>query len=237
MTRLALGLWALAACSRGEPPARVASREPTPEVATRKPMLLELGKPAPIGGDIGTTIELGNYVIEAIAPGPSKAYPGGAGTTLHFTVAGESLSLSELPAGYESRRVGWTSRYRVELAESVDGKPPTARVFVDEIGRDPVPGSTRTAAVERGKTVDLGDGITLRFTGHGHKMVAAGDPPSPLIVSVEYLEGTGLEEKSYNLDLPEERVWRWRDRWFRLAEHQYDASMVLEIGRLPLASR
>ena len=200
-------------------------------------MWIELGKPVPVGDDVGTTITLTNYIVEAIAASPGGSYPAGSGTTLHITIAGEPLQLTELSAGYESQRVAWTSAYRVELVSHSD-KPPRASVLVDEIGREPLAGSTRQARVERGKTVALGDGLALRFTGHGHKMVQAGGPPSPLIVRVEYLSGIQpLEAKSYNLDLPEESTWRWRDRHFRLGEHGYDSFMVLEVGRLPLIPR
>ena len=114
--RLMIGLLALAACSRpapttaadpAPPPAPVAPA-PARAVEARKPMWIELGKPVPVGDDVGTTITLTNYIVEAIAASPGGSYPAGSGTTLHITIAGEPLQLTELSAGYESQRVAWT---------------------------------------------------------------------------------------------------------------------------------
>jgi hypothetical protein len=214
-----------------------ASKEDAAVTPPREPIRLALGETRELH-DL-ERLELLDFEIEEIAAAPEdpEAYPAGFGVTVRLSVAGETVTLTRLSAGYDSALVAWTGSYRIELVEVSDGQPVKVGLHIDRIGEQPISGSVTRVRVERGGTVALGDDLALRFLGHGHKRVMTGGPPSPLMVDVEYRAGDRrLEEVTHylHLELDDGRSWRWRDRRVELIEHGYDRFMVLEVARLPL---
>ena len=56
----------------------------------------------------------------------------------------------------------------------------------------------------------------------------------PLVVGIKYRRAPILEEKCYNLYLPEESSWRYRNYEFNLIRYEYQQSMVLAVRSLKL---
>jgi hypothetical protein len=183
---------------------------PPPEPAPSGPVRLELSRAAAL--DDGATATLSAH-----------------GARVTVVLAGEEVTLD----GPGS--VAWTSDRRVVLAGRGPGPPPWVELAIGRVSDAAVPGSATTLRLARGESAALGDGLTARFVGHGHKIVEAGGPESPLLVHVEYLEdGRPPVRRSHAVEPGGERGWRHRDRRFRLLEHVYDERMVVEVSRLAL---
>lgn len=86
----------------------------------------------------------------------------------------------------------------------------------------------KTFRITRGGSVDLPDGVALRFTGHGHKSVEAGQS-SPLILHGTIARPGGKpREFSVNIHTEHTRVFRLADDLvFELGEYAYDDFMKL----------
>ena len=180
----------------------------------------------------GARLGLTGYEVESIAADPDGVYPAGSGATVRLQVDGTVVVLTELSSGYDSSRVGWSRKHRVELLAH-GGSPPWVDLAVDRVGPEIVAGSSRKERVTRGGTVTLDGDIAMKFRAHGHKHVMAGGPKSPLIVRVTYLAGErSPKQADINLWPPEKAEWRWQDHRFRLLDYSYDDFMALEVARL-----
>lgn len=86
----------------------------------------------------------------------------------------------------------------------------------------------KTFRITRGSSVDLPDGVVLRFTGHGHKDVEPG-MDSPLIIHGTLARPGGKpDEFSVNLHTEHTRIFRLEDDLvFELVEYAYDDFMKL----------
>ena len=178
-------------------------------------------------------VELVDYVIEQTAP-PDDTQAPEHGVVISLRVDGYDVSLYQSAAVGAPGAVAWVSDYRVEVAGD-DPSGPWVDLHIDRIGPDRVPKSVHSVRVTRGQTIELGDGATMEFTGHGHKSVMAGGPPSPLLVRVTYRDAVGhSEDDQASLHPPEEATWHWRDHELVLGEYAYDDYMVLELARLAL---
>jgi hypothetical protein len=184
----------------------------------------------------GARFELQSLVVEQIEASPENpaAYPAGAGVVMTLVAAGSEVELSELPAAYAPKRVAWVEGWRIQLL-SFDDRPPTVDIALERITDEVVVGSERTVEVRKGEELALSDELTMRFDGHGHKRVMAGQR-SPLVVHVTYVEAGTTQQASYNLlTPPDDRAWRWQDHELRLVDHAYDERMTLSVRRLRLA--
>jgi hypothetical protein len=215
-------------CTKKEEP--IAKPEPPREV-----IRLVQGEPKTLSG--GDTLLLTRFVVEEIAGKGGQSAGEAVVTTVRFE--GEEAMLSEAPPGYPSHEEAWIKNLRLRLVDAATlGE---IGVYVDRRTERILPGSKRAARVERDKSVALADGLFMRFDGHGHKMVRAGQK-SPLMVRAEYhraakedlIGGELLEAQTHMLDPDEERVWRWRDFELELKDHKYDEFMALEIRRLAM---
>jgi hypothetical protein len=90
--------------------------------------------------------------------------------------------------------------------------------------------------IARAETVALPDGVRLTFEAHGHKIVSAGGPPSPLIVHGALASGgRPAKEFSVNVFTDETRFFSIDDQLFELVDHDYGRWMDLRsYGRLAL---
>jgi hypothetical protein len=82
----------------------------------------------------GTTLTFVDYTVEEIAASPDdpKSYPAGSGVTFSFKLekkghAPETLLLSDLSAGYDSKRVGEGLGWKVTLVAFSGALTPNAR--------------------------------------------------------------------------------------------------------------
>ena len=84
----------------------------------------------------GTTLTFVDYTVEEIAASPTdpKSYPGGSGVTFVFKLekgkASQTLELSELSAGYTSKRSAEGFGWKVTLVSFTGALTPAARAKV-----------------------------------------------------------------------------------------------------------
>jgi len=93
-----------------------------------------------------------------------------------------------------------------------------------------------TVRADRDQPVKLPGGVTFVLTGHGHKHVMTGGPPSPLIVHGTIAQGKAAPvDVSVNVHVEESKLFRLEgDHVFELVDYAYDEYMTLRyFGRLP----
>lgn len=222
------------ACSKSQPagetpaapvaklaPADASRPEPSPP-PPHPVVRVEKGTPLAVAD---TTFELRSYTIEFADDGD--------GVVIEMTIAGEGVSFFDPPPDVEPKLVAWAGELRVQV---VDHGRDFVSLQVDRVTDEVVPDSETTVRVARKQTVDIGGGVSLRFNGHGHKMMASGGPKSPLMVAVAYQRGdVRIEEGHYNIYPPEDADWTWRDYAFHLDEYEYGSFMVLSVSQRVLA--
>lgn len=171
----------------------------------------------------GHTLTLTGLTWEVIEPAPeSDAYPAGSGVTVSLAWDGEDIHLTRLSAGYTSVEHHWLPDHHLALGPRIEDDG------VDLVVERLQVGLVRDVTVQRGERVDLGGELSMRFEGHSHKMVEAGE--SPLMVNVSFLAGDQLlEERTFSLDLPSDRTFGWRHALFTLNAHNYGERMDLRV--------
>lgn len=194
---------------------------------------MRLTRDAPLDLTDWVSVSLVDYLVEQTEHANATEAPE-HGVNISLEVDGYDIEMYQSAAVGAPGAVAWVSDYRVEIAGH-DPNGPAVDLHIDRIGPDRVAGSARVVRVERGQTIELGDGATMEFRNHGHKRVMAGGPSSPLLVRVTYRDaGGGAEDSQASLHPPEEATWRWRDNEMVLTEHDYGVYMVLEVARLEL---
>jgi hypothetical protein len=85
----------------------------------------------------------------------------------------------------------------------------------------------KTFTIVRGKTVALDTKTKLTFVAHGHKDVAAGGPPSPLILSAMLVENGRAHEAGVSIQTEDKEPFALERHVFELVSYKYDESMTL----------
>lgn len=230
--RWGIALVAMCACSKSPP---AAEPEPTPAATPEAPPAPVVAPPADAAPPQHPTIrvERGSPVDVddasfALVKITTESTDDGDTAAIDLTVDGEDVGLLD-----PTRLVGWTDDFRVEVVDHGDD---FAVLQVDRVTDEVVAGSATKVRVRRKQSVDIGGGVSLRFLGHGHKMVASGGPSSPLMVAVEYRRGKQvIGESDPHLYPPKQVSWTWRDYAFAMTKYEYDDFMVLDVSRRVLA--
>jgi hypothetical protein len=166
---------------------------------------------------------LGREVV--LGEGDAVVLDEAGGASARVRVAGEAVVL-------EDHKPAWVSDHRVTLVAHPPGSPPRVEVVVERPGVV-LPASRRVLRLARGKTVEIGDGLAVRFVGHGQTQTGA---TSPLIVAVQlsFENGGSPGEATYNIDIRKSAELSFRDRSFRLKRLEQDVVLVLEVSRRAL---
>ena len=195
------------------PPPTDAAPPPHPVVRVEKGAPLKVGR---------LTFALRSYTTDE-----------GEGAVIKMSIAGDRVTFSDPPPGGAPKLTAWVGGVRAQV---VDHGPDFVALHVDRLTDEVVPDSEMKVRVAHRKSVDIGGGVSLRFLGHGHKTVAAGGPPSPLMVAVEYQrDGKRIGSSDLSLYPPEESRWKWREHTFHLTDYEYGSFMVLKVTRRQLA--
>lgn len=84
-----------------------------------------------------------------------------------------------------------------------------------------------TFTIERGRPAPLAKGVTLTFTGHGHKHTMEGDPPSPLLIAAQLATAGTTTEVSASVQTEDHAPFQLGPHTFDLVEYAYDERMTL----------
>jgi hypothetical protein len=208
------------------------SPSPEPYAGVEPTLVLVLGQTAALPDD--AALRLRSIVPETIAPDPEGETPAGTEVvvTATFLRGGSETALvfETLSAGHTSRAIAWADEFRLTLLRTA----PTRAQWLVERAHFVDTAPAQALTLRRGQAIEAGPGLEIRLVGHGHKITSVGDPPSPLLVHLQYLEqGRAAVDQHLSLEGPRP-TWTFRDLHFTALAHEYDQSMDVELRRAHL---